>query len=119
MSRLNLMLINIISTIFIFELFLLLIYLLGGGTGQGGIGGGTGGVDIDLPEFILKEPYLCPFSFSVSSRSRSVLLVCGFLSGDDDAEEEVLRPKPNFFNVLLRDFSMLVYDVKQNVKIYA
>lgn len=80
----------------------------GGGTGAGGIGGGAGG-ETERDEFILNEPYLCPLSFSVSSRRRSVLLVCGFLSGDEDADDEVFLPKPNFFNVLLRDdFSMFV-----------
>lgn len=84
---------------------------LGGGTGACGIGGGIGGAegDIERDELILNEPYLWPFSFSVNSRSRSVLLVCGLLSGDVDADEEVLRPKPNFFSVLLRvDLSMFV-----------
>lgn len=76
--------------------------------GAVGSGGGAGG-DTDRDEFILNDPVLCPFSFSVSSLSRSVLLIDGFRSGDVDAVgDDDFRPNPNFFKVLrLVDLSML------------
>lgn len=74
---------------------------LGGGIGAIGRGGGTGG-ETDRDELILNDPVLCPLSFSVNSFNRSVLLVCGFRSGDTEADDEDFRPNPNFFNVLFR-----------------
>lgn len=83
---------------------------LGGGIGADGGGGGTGGHgETDLDEFILNDPVLCPLSFSVNSFSRSVLLLCGFRSGEVDADDEDFLPNPNFFNVLFRlDLSIVV-----------
>jgi hypothetical protein len=90
---------------------LFLFIFLGGGMGAAGSGGGIGGDgETDREEFILNDPVLWPLSFSVSSFSRSVLLLAGFRSGDVDADDEDFLPKPNFFSVLLRlDLSMVIW----------
>lgn len=86
--------------------WLFLFSFLGGGIGAVGNGGGAGG-ETDRDELILNDPVLCPFSFSVSSFRRSVLLLGVFLSGDDEADDEDFRPKPNFFNVFRLDLSIV------------
>lgn len=78
---------------------------LGGGTGAAGNGAGG---ETDLDELILSDPVLCSLSFSVSSFSRSVLLADGFLSGDDEADDEDFLPNPNFLSVFRLDLSMVV-----------
>lgn len=100
---------------------LFLLSFLGGGIGAIGIGiGGGAGGDIDLELLILNDPVLWPLSFSVSSLSLSVLLVCGFRSGDVDADDEDFLPKPNFFNVFRLDLSIVGWKwkaKKQKIKI--
>lgn len=81
---------------------LFLLIFLGGGIGAGGWIWNKGEGETDLEEFILNDPVLWPLSFSVSSFSRSVLLLCGFRSGDVEADDEDFLPNPNFINVLFR-----------------
>lgn len=77
------------------------------------LGGGIGAEadiafrgDTERDGLILKDPVL-PLSFSVNSFSRSVLLVPGFLSGEDDEDGGFFLPKPNFFKVLRLDLSIV------------